>query len=145
MTSPDPVPPPSAPRAEIVTTDGMTWLATDVTLQTLTWPELDPLGVVFAAGVEVDEFAADAIPAPRPPPTASAAPSAAHGSQRRPPRPCFASPISVTYSRIRQASVVITVPTASIWRPWRGRHHPGRTMSGAAGENGACQACHQRD
>ena len=74
MTSPDPVPAPSAPRAEIVTTDGMTWLATDVTLQTLTWPELDPLVVVFAAGVEVDEFAADAMPAPRPPPTASAAP-----------------------------------------------------------------------
>jgi hypothetical protein len=36
-----------------------------------------------------------------------------------------------------QASVVIPVPTASIRRPWRGRHHPGRTMSGVAGENGA--------
>src|SRR5580692_7640089 len=104
MTSPDPVPPPSAPRAEIVTTDGMTWLATDVTSQTLTWPELDPLVVVLAAGAEVDEFAADAMPAPRPPPTASAAPSAAHRSQRRPPRPCFASLISVTYSRTSMAS-----------------------------------------
>jgi hypothetical protein len=79
-------------------------LATDVTLQTLTWPELDPLGVVFAAGVEVDEFAADAMPAPRPPPTSNAAPSAAHRTQPRPPpRACFDSFISVTYSRTSMA------------------------------------------
>ena len=81
MTSPDPVPAPSAPRAEIVTTDGMTWLATDVTLQTLTWPELDPLVVVFAAGVEVDEFAADAMPAP------GAAPDCQRGAKRCPREP----------------------------------------------------------
>src|SRR5579863_692899 len=104
MTSPDPVPPPPGPRAEIVTTDGMTWLATAVTSQTLTCPELAALGVVFAAGVEVDEFAADAMPAPRPPPTSNAAPSAAHRTQpRRPPRACFDSFISVTYSRTSMA------------------------------------------
>src|SRR5690349_24504738 len=119
MTSPDPVPPPPAPRAEIVTTDGMTWLATAVTLQTLTCPELATLGVVLAAGVELDEFAADAMPAPRPPPTSSAAPSAAHSTQpRRLPRLCFDSFISVTYSRT--GMVVIRVSAASIWRPWCG-------------------------
>src|ERR1700757_4888137 len=104
MTSPDPVPPPPAPRAEIVTTDGMTWSATAVTLQTLTWPELAPLVVVLAAVVEVDEFAADAMPAPRPPPTSSAAASAAHRPPpRRPPRLCFDPFISVTYSRTSMA------------------------------------------
>jgi hypothetical protein len=35
-----------------------------------------------------------------------------------------------------QASVVIRVSAASIWRPWCGRHHPGGTMSGIAGDTG---------
>jgi hypothetical protein len=35
MTSPDPVPPPPGPLAAIVTTEGTTWSATEVTGQAL--------------------------------------------------------------------------------------------------------------
>jgi hypothetical protein len=93
----------------------MTWLATDVTLQTLTWPELDPLVVVFAAGVEVDEFAADAMPAPRPPPTASAG--------------------------LRRHSCADCQHLAAMARPAPPRPDDVRRRRG----NGACQACHQHD
>ena len=40
MTSPDPVPLPPLPRAAMVTTDGMTLFATEVTSHTLSWLEL---------------------------------------------------------------------------------------------------------
>src|SRR5215469_17660422 len=129
MTSPDPVPAPPEPRAEIVTTDGITRLATDVTSQALTWPELAEVGVVLAAAVEFDEFVAATMPAPRPPPINSPPSSAAQGTQRRLFRPCFDSFISVTWeSSFRYR--------ASIGRPRAGRDHPCRvalTASGAAG------------
>ncbi len=63
--------------------EGMTWSATEVTLHTLTWAELDD------EGVDADEFIAAAITPPITPPTTSAAPSAAQGSQRCLFCPCF--------------------------------------------------------
>src|SRR5215472_15633231 len=83
MTSPDPVPAPPWPRAEIVTTEGRTWSATEVTLHTLAGAGLD------AAGAEADDFVAATMTPPITPPTTSAVPSAAHGSHRGPSRPCL--------------------------------------------------------
>jgi hypothetical protein len=76
MTSPDPVPAPLAPLAEIVTTEGLTSFATDVTLHTLTWPEA-ALGVLDAGGAAEDFVAAPMTP-PTMPPITSAPTSAAH-------------------------------------------------------------------
>ena len=78
MTSPDPVPAPPWPRAEIVTTEGMTSFATDVTLHTLTWLEPE----VAAAVGEAEDFVAPTMTPPTTPPTTSAATSAAHSSHR---------------------------------------------------------------
>src|SRR5215470_19415498 len=85
MTSPDPVPAPPWPRAEIVTTEGRTWSATEVTLHTLGGAGLD------AAGAEADDFVAATMTPPITPPTTSAVPSAAHGSHWRGPRGSFGS------------------------------------------------------
>src|SRR5690348_3416247 len=83
MTSPDPVPPPSWPRAEIVTTEGRTWFATEVTSHALTVAGLG------AAAVEADDFVTPTMTPPITPPTTSAVPSAAHGSHRRLFCPCL--------------------------------------------------------
>src|SRR5215469_2344455 len=114
MTSPDPVPAPPLPRAEIVTTDGITRLATDVTSQALTWPELVEVGVVLAAAaVEFDEFVAATMPAPRPPPITSPPASAAQGTQRGLFRPCFDSFISVTW----ESSLPVRAPVLGVGGP----------------------------
>ena len=86
MTSPDPVPLPPLPRAEIVTTDGMTLFATEVTSHTLSWLELLP--VLPAAGAAEDFVAAMMLP-PATPPTTSAPTSAAGSSHRFLLCPCF--------------------------------------------------------
>src|SRR5690348_91035 len=84
MISPDPVPPPPWPRAEIVTTEGRTWSATEVTSHTLA-----VMGADVAAGVEADDFVAATMTPPITRPTTSAVPSAAHGSHRRLFCPCL--------------------------------------------------------
>src|SRR4249920_952175 len=78
MTSPEPVPLPPGPCAAIVTTVGMTWLATGVTAHALTaaLPE-----VALVPG----ELAVLVVQPLTAPPAASAAPSASHGSH---PLPC---------------------------------------------------------
>src|SRR5690242_1832264 len=83
MTSPDPVPPSPWPRAEIVTTEGRTWFATEVTAHALTVAGLG------AAAVAADDFVTPTMTPPITPPTTSAAPSAAHGSHRRLFCPCL--------------------------------------------------------
>jgi len=75
MTSPDPVPLPPGPLAEIVTTEGTTWLATLVTAHALTAGLSE---VALAPGELVVQ-----------PPTTDAAASATNGSQRRERRACF--------------------------------------------------------
>ena len=72
MTSPDPVPPPSWPCAEIVTTEGRTWFATEVTSHALT---VVALGA--AVEVEADDFVTPTMTPPITPPTTNAVPSAA--------------------------------------------------------------------
>src|SRR5690349_3671785 len=84
MISPDPVPPPPWPRAEIVTTEGRTWSATEVTSHTLA-----VMGADVAAGMAADDFVAATMTPPITPPTTSAVPSAAHGSHRRLFCPCL--------------------------------------------------------
>src|SRR6516165_4742142 len=92
MTSPDPVPLPPLPVAAIVTTDGMTWSATEVTAHALTVEEpgaaRDP-----DVAVDPDEAVAAQMTPPITPPTTSAAPAAAH-SHRREIRACSGSAAS---------------------------------------------------
>jgi hypothetical protein len=88
MISPDPVPLPPLPLAEIVTTEGMTWSATEMTLHTLTWADPAELDVVLLDG-DAEDLVAATITPPITPPTTSAAPSATHGSHPRLSRPCF--------------------------------------------------------
>ena len=83
MTSPDPVPLPPLPRAEMVTTEGMTLFATEVTSHTLSWLEL----AVLAGAAE--DFVAAMIAPPATPPTTSAPTSAAGSSHRFLLCPCF--------------------------------------------------------
>jgi hypothetical protein len=94
ITSPEPVPDPSGPLAAIVTTEGTTWLATEVTWQELTVPLA--AGAVEALGdaVEPDDWVDPTITPPITPPTTRAVPAAAQGSQRRwfPPRLCSLTP-----------------------------------------------------
>jgi len=88
MISPDPVPLPPFPLAEIVTTEGMTWFATEMTLHTLTCADPAELDVVLAAG-DAEDLVAATITPPITPPTTSAEPSATHGSHPRVFRACF--------------------------------------------------------
>src|SRR5215831_13506693 len=88
MNSPDPVPPPPEPLAAIVTTEGTTRSATEVTGQALTVDEAaedseleDP-----ELTVEPDDWVAPTMRPPATPPTTSAVPSATHSSHRRGPR-----------------------------------------------------------
>jgi len=79
MTSPDPVPLPPLPLAAIVTTEGMTLVATEVTAQALTVvAPVEP-----DVGLDPDELVAAPVHPPTTPPTTSATPAAAHGSHRR--------------------------------------------------------------
>jgi hypothetical protein len=80
MTSPDPVPLPPGPLAAIVTTDGTTWSATEVTGQALRVAEaVDEREVP----VEPDDCVAPTMRPPATPPTTKAAPSSAHSNHRR--------------------------------------------------------------
>src|SRR5215469_2145306 len=86
MTSPDPVPLPALPLAAIVTTEGTTWSATEVTGHALTVVE-----DVEALSVEPEDCVAPTMTPPTTPPTTSAIPAAAQGSHRRELRTCFVS------------------------------------------------------
>jgi len=94
MTSPDPVPLPFGPLAAIVTTDGMTCSATEVTGQALAVAEaVDE----FEFTVEPDDCVAPTITPPTTPPTTSAVPSATHISHRRGLRVFLDSPTTAPY------------------------------------------------
>jgi hypothetical protein len=99
MISPDPVPLPLWPLAAIVTTEGRTLSATDVTSHALTWPDADDAEGV---GVAADDFVAATMAPPATPPTTSAPASAAQGSQRRNLRPCGDTCISRLPARFGQ-------------------------------------------
>src|SRR5262245_39816574 len=85
MTSPDPVPPPSGPLAAIVTTEGTTWSATEVTGQALA---VDEAAEVPRLALEPEDWVAPTIRPPTTPPMTSAVPSASHSSHRLGLRPC---------------------------------------------------------
>ena len=85
ITSPDPVPPPPGPRAAIVTTEGTTFSATEVTGQALAVEEDAEAGELMP---EPDDWAALAVRAPTTPPTTSTTPAATHSSHWRGPRAC---------------------------------------------------------
>src|SRR5215831_16238990 len=80
MTSPDPVPPPLGPLAAIVTTEGMTFSATEVTGQALV---VDEDAEVPELTLEPDDWVAPTMSPPATPPTTSAVPSATHSGHRR--------------------------------------------------------------
>src|SRR6185437_4511709 len=81
----DPVPAPPLPWTEIVTTDGRTWSATEVTAQALTCAD-----GTAGAGAADDCVVAPTMTPPITPPTTKAAPAAVHGSHLR-GLECFAS------------------------------------------------------
>src|SRR5262252_6834397 len=115
MTSPDPVPPPSGPLAAIVTTEGMTWLATEVTGQALA---VDEAAAVPALTAEPDDFVAPTIRPPATPPTTSAVPSAAHSHHRRELREGFVSSISAPHpAMLRLAAYARLFRTLAEGRP----------------------------
>src|SRR5215472_7855256 len=89
MTSPDPVPLPLGPLAAIVTTDGMTCSATEVTGQALA---VDADADVAALTLEPDDCVVPTMTPPITPPATSAIPSATHTSHRRGLRGCLGSP-----------------------------------------------------
>src|SRR5215471_11009348 len=85
MTSPDPVPLPLGPLAAIVTTDGITCSATEVTGQALA---VDEDAELTGPTLEPDDCVAPTMMPPTTPPTTSAAPTAAPTSHRRGLRGC---------------------------------------------------------
>src|SRR5215468_1626713 len=94
MTSPDPVPPPLGPLAAIVTTEGTTRSATEVTGQALA---VDDAAEVTGLTAEPDDCVAPTMTPPTTPPTTSAVPSATHTSHRRELRGCLDSPTTAPY------------------------------------------------
>src|SRR5215469_13251113 len=89
MTSPDPVPAPLGPPAAIVTTEGTTWSATEVTGQALSvWEAVEEPEVTL----EPDDCVVPTMRPPATPPTTSAVPSATHSSHRRGLRGRLGSP-----------------------------------------------------
>src|SRR5215471_6056748 len=97
MTSPDPVPLPFGPLAPIVTTEGTTCSATEVTGQALAVLAVDEDAEVLRLTVEPDDCVAPTMRPPTTPPTTSAVPSAAHTSHRRGPRGCPGSLTTAPY------------------------------------------------
>src|SRR5215471_5105417 len=95
MNSPDPVPPPSGPLAAIVTTEGTTWSATEITGQALAVDDEDT--EVPEVALEPDDCVAPTMRPPATPPTISAAASATHSSHRRGLRGCLDSLIAAPY------------------------------------------------
>jgi hypothetical protein len=89
MTSPEPVPPPLGPLAAIVTTEGTTLSATEVTGQALA---VDDAAEVPELTLEPDDCVTPTMTPPTTPPTTSAVPNATHTSHRRGPRECLGSP-----------------------------------------------------
>src|SRR5215472_6826539 len=83
MTSPDPVPLPLGPLAAIVTTEGTTRSATEVTGQALS---VDEDAEVTELTLEPDDCVALTMTPPTTPPATSATPTATHTSHRRGPR-----------------------------------------------------------
>src|SRR5262249_32368610 len=95
MTSPDPVPLPPGPLAAIVTTEGTTWSATEVTGQALWVAEaVDERELT----VEPEDCGAPTMRPPATPPTTRAVPSAAHSSHRGGRREGFGSFTSAPHS-----------------------------------------------
>lgn len=94
MTSPDPVPPPFEPFAATVTTEGMTFSATEVTGQALTVDD-DP--EVLELTLEPDDLVALTMRPPTTPPTTSAVPSATHSSHPRGLNACLDSLTTAPY------------------------------------------------
>src|SRR5262249_23691997 len=86
ITSPDPVPAPPGPLAAIVTTEGTTFSATEVTGQALS---VDEDTTVPGLALEPDDWVAPTMRPPTTPPTTSAVPSATHSSHRRGLRACL--------------------------------------------------------
>src|SRR5215831_18080833 len=97
MTSPDPVPPPPGPLAAIVTTEGTTFSATEVTGQALAG---DEAAEVPGPTLEPDDWVAPPMRPPATPPTTSAFPNASHSSHRRGPRGCLDSLITALCFRL---------------------------------------------
>src|SRR6516164_10338455 len=97
MTSPDPVPLPFGPLAPIVTTEGMTCSATEVTGQALAVLAVVEDAEVPGPAVEPDDCVAPTMTPPTTPPTTSAVPRPSHTSHRRGPRGCLDSPTTARY------------------------------------------------
>src|SRR5215813_12318424 len=95
MTSPDPVPLPLGPLAAIVTTEGTTCSATEVTGQALVVVDED--AAVAGLTLEPDDCVTPTMTPPTTPPTTSAVPTAAHTSHRRGLRGCLDSPTTAPY------------------------------------------------
>ena len=88
MNSPDPVPLPLGPLAAIVTTEGTTCSATEVTGQALAVvEEVEVTGLTL----EPDDCVAPTMTPPTTPPTTSAVPTATPTSHRRGLRGCLDS------------------------------------------------------
>src|SRR5215472_11776911 len=101
MTSPDPVPLPSEPLAWIVTTEGTTWSATEVTGQALAVAEaVDEFELVLAP----DDCVAPTMRPPATPPTTRAAPSATHSNHPRGREERFSWLISAPHSGLLELS-----------------------------------------
>src|SRR5690348_11146302 len=123
MSSPDPVPLPPWPLAAIVTTDGRTLSATDVTSHALTFPEADD--VPDDAGVEADDFVAATMAPPATPPRPA--------RRRAPPRAAsgaISSPAVTRASRLLLASASCSMHPgwskaagARPASPWQGDPH----------------------
>src|SRR5215469_7366679 len=107
MTSPDPVPLPPWPLAAIVTTEGMTRSATEVTGQALTVVAPAEAAGDCELAAELDDCVAPTMRPPATPPTTSAAPTATHSNHRRGPR-----------ERVVVGSVT-SAPHSGRWQPQR--------------------------
>ena len=117
MTSPEPVPAPAAPLAEIVTTEGMTWSAIGVTAHVLAEEELaeEPAEEEADVVAELDDPAEEVQPATVPP-TTSKVVAATHGSPRRRPQVGLDSLIALSLDRqppVDSAGPGCTSPPAS--------------------------------
>ena len=120
MTSPDPVPLPFGPLAAIVTTEGMTFCATEVTGQALV---VDEDAEVPELTLEPDDWVAPTMRPPTTPPTTSAVPSATHNGHRRGLRACLDSLTTGSLSGPRKVKQLLGKDTP----PRQLSHRRGRT------------------